>query len=183
MSLPGPGVSISGRDAGGRSREARLRADRARRLFGWCAVGFVGAAVVVAVVNAIAPVAHGWWLVAYLALVGGLSQALLGTGPAAVVAAAGARQPGEAATWSGLALWNTGTLVVAIADLADAPAGVLTGSVLLLTALGVFAMRLRTIVTARLRLSLWVVGYALLLVFLAGSVLVGAALAEALPGQ
>jgi len=182
MSLPGPGGSVGGRDAGARSREGLLRADRPGKLFEWCAAAFVGAAVVV--VNANAPVADGWWLVAYLALVGGLSQALLGTGLGAIVAAAGAQQPGQAATWSELALWNTGTLVVAIADLADAPAGVLTGSVLFLIALGVFAGGLRrTIVTARLPLSLWVVGYALLLVFLAGSVLVGAGLADALPGQ
>jgi hypothetical protein len=166
------------------ARQPVLHARFPERAFGWCAAAFAGAAAVTAAVHAITSIPHGWWLVAYLALVGGLSQSLLGTGLAALVSRSGSLRPGAAATWSELGLWNTGTVIVAIADLSAAPVGVLTGSALLLTALGFFAAALhRTSASARRPMPLWVIGYTLLVAFLAGSVLVGAGLAEALPGQ
>jgi hypothetical protein len=155
------------------------------RAFGWCAAAFAAAAAITAAVHAISSIPHGWWLVAYLALVGGLSQSLLGTGLAALVSRSGSHRPGAAATWSQLGLWNAGTVMVAIADLGGAPGGVLAGSALLLAALGMFAAALRrTRASARRPVPVaWISGYVLLIVFLAGSVLVGAGLAEALPGQ
>jgi hypothetical protein len=147
-------------------------------------MAFAGAAGTIAVANTIAPVAHGWWLVAYLALVGGLSQSLLGTGLSVLAIRTGARTPAESTTWSQFALWNTGVVIVAIADLAAAPVGVLIGSVLLLVALGFFAVALRqTKATAVSPMALGVIVYGLLIAFLVASVVVGAGLAEALPGQ
>ena len=50
------------------------------RGFAICASAFVVVAATVAVVQATAPFTHGWRLLAYLKLVGGLSQLLLGSG-------------------------------------------------------------------------------------------------------
>jgi hypothetical protein len=83
-----------------------------------------------------------------------------------------------------LLLWNAGTVIVAVADLASTPAGVLVGSVLLLLALGAFALSLRRVeITAQRPMRAWIRSYALLIAFLVGSVIVGAVLAGALPGQ
>jgi len=154
------------------------------RAFGSCATVFAVAAGIVAVANAVVPFAHGWWLVAFLALVGGLSQSLLGRGLSVLVARTGARRTVESTTWAQLALWNVGVVFVAMADLAAAPAGVLIGSVLLLAALGLFAVALRrTVATAVSPMPAGVIVYGVLIVFLAGSVILGAGLAEALPGQ
>jgi hypothetical protein len=72
-------------------------------------------------------------------------------------------------------------VTVAVADLVEAPAAVLAGSVLLLAALALFSLELRRI--GRRPLGAWRVAYVALVAFLAVSVAVGAALAEALPGQ
>jgi hypothetical protein len=147
-------------------------------------MAFAGAAGIIAVANTIAPIDHGWWLVAYLALVGGLSQSLLGTGLSALAIRTGARRSAESTTWSQFALWNTGVVLVAVADLTAVSIGVLLGSVLLLAALGFFAVALRrTSATAVSPMPVGVVVYGLLLVFLIGSVVVGTGLADALPGQ
>src|SRR5690348_11056072 len=43
-----------------------------------CAAAYLAAAALVGAVHASAPVTRGWWLVAFLSLVGGVSQLLLG---------------------------------------------------------------------------------------------------------
>lgn len=155
-----------------------------KSLFARCASAFVVAAAIVAVARGATPFAHAWWLVAYLALVGGVSQALLGPGLSAIAARAGARGASHTTTAAQLVLWNVGTVAVAVAVVLDAPPGVLAGSVLLLVALGSFARSLRrTGAVALRRTRPWAVGYAALVVFLVSSVFVGAALAGALPGQ
>src|SRR3954447_7189716 len=103
--------------------------------FAICASGFVVVAGAVALVQASAPFARGWWLVAYLILVGGLSQLLLGSGLIALAKRSAARAPGAIGTRAELLLWNTGTVTVAAADLGEAPGGVLAGSVVLYGAL------------------------------------------------
>jgi hypothetical protein len=156
----------------------------ANRRFVICAGAFVVASAAVAVVQATAPFARGWWLVAYLILVGGLSQLLLGSGLIALARRSAARKPGAMATRAELLLWNTGTVTVAVADLGEAPAGVLAGSVALYAALVLFAIGLRRVtITARRPPTRWLRGYALLLIVLGGSVLIGTGLAGALPGQ
>jgi len=144
-----------------------------------CAAAFVLAAAVAVAVRLVTPFAHGWWLVAYLGLVGGVSQLLLGPGLSAIARNANRPAPSRKTSCAQLVSWNAGTVLVAVGVLAGTPAGVLAGSVLLLAALGSFAASLRH--TGRLRG--WSFGYALLVVFLVSSVFVGAALAGALPGQ
>ena len=144
--------------------------------FEGCAAAFTTAAVVAAIVRIAKPFGHGWWLVAYLALVGGLSQLLLGPGLNAIASSTG-RAPGVKTSSAQLVLWNAGTALVAIGVLAGTSAGVIAGSVLLLAALGSFAVSLgRTGPVTRG----WPLGYLVLVLFLVSSVFTGAGLAGAL---
>jgi hypothetical protein len=175
-----------GTGASPRQRNAAVSAllSREGRSFAVAGATYVAAAAVVAAVQTTAPIDHGWWLVSYLGLVGGLSQALLGSG---LVALATSSDAGTVVTerWVRFALWNLGVVTVALADLAEAPAGVLAGSVLLLAALARFTQSCLRIVKRRGRRSVvpWAGLYLALVAFLAGSVVVGTALAGALPGQ
>lgn len=175
-----------GTGASPRQRKAAVSALLARegRCFGVAGAAYIAAAAVVAAVQATAPIDHGWWLVSYLALVGGLSQALLGTGLVAL-ATSSAADTVVTERWVRFALWNLGVVTVALSDLAGAPAGVLAGSVLLLAALARFTQCCLRIVKGRRRRSVvpWAGLYLALVAFLAGSVVVGTALAGALPGQ
>jgi hypothetical protein len=144
---------------------------------------YLTAAALVAAVHATAPVTRGWWLVAFLSLVGGVSQLLLGPGLLALARRSGARAPDASAAAAALVLWNVGTLAVAVADLASSMAGVVAGSALLVAALALFAGALRRArATARHPAPGWVGAYAVLLVFLAASVVVGVLLARARGG-
>ena len=130
------------------------------------------------------PFTRGWWLAAYLFLVGGVSQSLLGPGLSVIARRADARGPAAKTMRAQLVTWNAGTLIVAVADLATAPSGILLGSFLLLVALASFTRSLGTArATALQPMPRWFTSYALLVLFLAGSVLVGTALGNALPGQ
>lgn len=101
------------------------------RIFAVCAVLFLAMAAIIAIINARAPFAHGWWLVAYLGLVGGVAQLLLGPGLIALASRGGANAPALQYNTGEIVLWNAGTVIAAVADLAAAPSGVLAGSVLL----------------------------------------------------
>ena len=148
------------------------------RTFAIVAAAFLVAAALVAAVNAAAPMPHGWWLVAYLALVGGISQLLLGPGLMALARRGDAAAGGRGAWRARLALWNAGTVIVAVADLADAPGGVLAGSVMLTAALLLYASGLHeAIVTAHRPTTGWARAYVGLLAFLAISVVIGTVLA------
>lgn len=139
---------------------------------------YLTAAAGIAVVHAGSPVTRGWWLVAFLSLVGGVSQLLLGPGLLALSRRSGAPAPPRRTAGAELALWNGGTATVAIADLASSFAGVVGGGVLLGLALLLFARDLRTVRTAAPRPALeWVRAYAGLLGFLALSIAVGVLLA------
>ena len=78
--------------------------------------GFVIAAAVVGTANVLAPFERGWWLTAYLFLVGGLAQLLLIRGQDALTA--GRREPPASLVWMQWGLWNAGTAIVAVADMA-----------------------------------------------------------------
>jgi hypothetical protein len=117
-------------------------------------------------------------LVAYLALVGGLAQLLLFAGLVALTSRSGARMPGAAAVRTRAALWNAGTLIVAVMDLVELRAGVVIGGGVLVAALVLFARDLHAVDVAAPRLrDRWIAGYALLLVALGCSVAIGVALA------
>ncbi len=124
------------------------------------------------------PLDRGWWLVAYLSLVGGVAQLMLGPGLLALARLRQAPSPTGPALFTRLALWNVGTLLVAAANMARAMAGVVAGSVLLLAALALFTGDLRLLRAAASEAApRWLRGYAFLLVFLGISVGVGTALA------
>jgi hypothetical protein len=129
---------------------------------------------VVAAVNSAAPFAHGSWLAAYLVLVGGSAQILLAGGHAALSAGVGA--PGRSR--GRLVLWNFGSLAVPVGVLADSGAWVTAGSVALLCALALFA---RGVSQPRGH-GRRAIAYLVLVVALASSVIVGSALAGAVPG-
>ena len=143
-----------------------------------CAVAFVGAAAVVAAVHVATPIARGWWLVAYLTLVGGIAQLLLFAGLAALTRRSGARVPGADVMRTRIVLWNAGTLIVAVMDLVELQVGVVIGGGVLVVALVLFARNLRAVDVAAPRLrDRWFAGYALLLIGLGCSVAIGVALA------
>jgi hypothetical protein len=172
-------------EAGGATLAARAARDselRFRLLYTASAVAALLAATAVAVVRGVQPFDHSWWLVSYLALVGGASQLLLGAGRL-MLAATPASALGRRTPWAEWMLWNAGTLLVPVGVLADTAELVAAGSVVLLIALSLFAAASRTAAgpAREHRPYLW--AYRGLVVFLAGSVVVGAGLAEALPWQ
>lgn len=164
-------------DDGSESRSG-ARGSTGGRIFAVCGAVFLVAAAIAAIVNVRTPFAHGWWLVAYLSLVGGVAQLMLG--PGLVVLADRDGSHGRALRYgvAELALWNVGTVIVAVADLAFGPGGVVAGSVLLVVALAFFARELNDVSAVSSESGrAWRGMYALLLVFLAVSTIVGTVLA------
>jgi hypothetical protein len=135
------------------------------------------------VANTASPFPHGWWLVAYLSLVGGLAQLLLGAGPYVLAGRARCQAQQDSLVLLQLGLWSLGTVTVAAGELAEVSPVLLVGSALLLIDLALFALGLsRFRQRAARSAAAWEFGYAFLLAFLAVSVLVGCALAGARPG-
>lgn len=129
----------------------------------------------VAAVNSAAPFGHGSWLAAYLVLVGGVSQILLGLGRSALRAP----RPARAVRRAQLALWNLGSLVVPAGVLANVALLVTAGSVALLAGLVLFA---RGLTPLRRDVRGLATLYFAVIVGLAVSVIVGSAIADAAPG-
>jgi hypothetical protein len=143
---------------------------------------FVIAAAVVGAANVASPFERGWWLTAYLFLVGGLAQLLLVRGQEALTT--GPHHPSASLVWAQWSLWNTGTAIVAVGDMAQVMAAVDAGSVALLTALVLYHRGARRPGTAPGRHASGLGrGYTALVVVLASCVLLGTLLARALPGQ
>lgn len=160
------------------------RPTRPDRLSRGLALAFLLAAALAAALRTTTPFEHGWWLVAYLALVGGLAQLLLAPGRASGLSRVGAAHPPRAWLWCELALWNVGTLVVPVGVFTDGASAVLGGSIVLLTALVLYAAGLRRAARkARRSARGWERAYYALIGFLVASVLVGTRLGEALPWQ
>jgi hypothetical protein len=143
---------------------------------------FVVAAAAVGSANVAASFERGWWLAAYLFLVGGLAQLLLTRGHEALTI--GRRQPPASLVWAQWALWNAGTAIVAVADMAQVMAGVDIGSVALLIALVLYQLGARRAVVGSGRRPAGLeYAYLALVLGLASSVFLGTFLAGALPGQ
>jgi hypothetical protein len=100
--------------------------------FGVVAGALVVAGGLVSAVNSAAPFEHGSWLAAYLVLVAGVAQLVLGVGRLLLPA------PRRLAL-SQLVLWNAGVALVPVGVFADSLAIVLVGSAGVLAALAVFA--------------------------------------------
>jgi hypothetical protein len=146
----------------------------------WAFTAAAGAMIVVgglvAAINSAAPFAHGSWLAAYLVLVGGVAQLLLGVGclglPAPRLSARLRRTQ--------LGLWNVGNAAVAVGVLGDKVGLVVGGSLMLLGALAGFALGAGPAPSnARGRVIL----YRVAVLGLAGSVFVGSMLANSSPGS
>lgn len=155
----------------------RLLTRRVHSPFAWCASFCLAAALVAAVARAIEPFSHGIWLVAYLFLVGFLAQLLLARGQTTVLAAA-AQLDTDPPIGAQATLWNAGVVSVPLGVLVGARVFVLIGSVALLTALAAFWRASRPRRSASGAVSGGAgVGYLALMVFMAGSVLIGTGLA------
>jgi hypothetical protein len=140
----------------------------------------LAAAVLAAGARAIEPFAHGIWLVAFLFLVGFLAQLLLGHCQAALLAArvSGTSSPPIRAE---AAFWNAGMFAVPLGVLVGARLLVVLGSVALLTSLAAFSQAYRSLRSGSSASEALSVSYVALIVFMAGSVLVGTALAWDMP--
>lgn len=168
----------------GEEREWAGRDDAAiaRRVDGyaWAFVVVAGAMIVAgglaAAINSAAPFAHGSWLAAYLVLVGGVAQLLLGVGCLALPAPRLSARLRRAQ----LGLWNSGNAAVAAGVLIGAFGLVIAGSVVLLAALAGFALGAGSAAAnGRGRLIL----YRFAILALASSVVVGSLLADGSPGR
>jgi hypothetical protein len=130
----------------------------------------------VAAIDSAAPSANGSWLAAYLVLVCGIAQLLLGVGCLGLPAP----RPSALLRVAQLGLWNVGNAAVAGGVLADAFGLVVGGSVMVLGALVGFAVGGGPIYPgSRGRVIL----YRIVVLGLAGSVVVGGVLADASPGS
>jgi hypothetical protein len=160
----------------------RVTSDRAQGAASASSAAFVIGAAVVGAANVAAPFERGWWLTAYLFLVGGLAQLLLVRGQDALTT--GPHHPSAFLAWAQWGLWNTGTAIVAVADMAQVMAAVDAGSVALLIALVLYHLGTRRPgATPGRHASALGCGYTALLVALGSCVLLGTFLAGALPGQ
>jgi hypothetical protein len=131
---------------------------------------------VVAAINSAAPFAHGSWLAAYLVLVGGVAQLLLGVGCLVLP------EPRLSARLrrAQLGLWNLGNVAVTGGVLGDLLGLVAAGSVMVLGALAGFAVGGGpSYPGSRDRVIL----YRIMILGLAGSVVIGGVLAEASAGS
>jgi hypothetical protein len=156
--------------------------DRAQLAVTVSSAAFAIAAMVAGAANVLAPFERGWWLTAYLLLVGGLSPMLLSRGQNALATRRG--EPPAALLWMQWALWNAGTGTVALADMAQTMAGVDAGGVALLVALLLFLTGVRRAgKRPRRQAAALERAYVTLLVVLGSSVVLGTFLAGALPGQ
>jgi hypothetical protein len=163
------------------SRQGVTR-DRALGAASASSAAFVIGAAAVGAANVVAPFERGWWLTAYLFLVGGLAQLLLVRGQEALTT--GPHHPSAFLVWAQWGLWNLGTAVVAVADMAQAMAAVDAGSIALLIALVLYHVGARRPgSTPGRHASALGCGYTALLVVLGSSILLGTFLAGALPGQ
>jgi hypothetical protein len=161
-----------------------LVAARPGRLSVGSGLTFLAAVAPAAALSATDPFEHGWWLVAYLALVGGLSQLLLGLGRAWLLSRAGSPRPRESRLWAELTLWNVGASAVPIGVFTDSGPTILVGSAILLIALVLYAAGLpRAARNPQRPGGGWERAYYVLISFLVASVLVGTMLAGALPWQ
>lgn len=144
-------------------------------------VSLVAAAVSLAVWIS-EPFEHGAWLVAYLFLVGFLAQILLGRGQAALLSAAGLPTPTRGVRLAQALPWNLGVIAVPAGVLAETRLTVVVGSVSLLTALAFFAKTaLPEPPCPAVRPDTVGWAYALLLLVMTASTLIGTALAWDIP--
>lgn len=168
-----PGQPVGGMN--GWSAEHPGTIDGHSAMFAALGGALIVAGGLVAAINSAAPFAHGSWLAAYLVLVGGVSQLLLGLGRLLLPTPG----PSVGLRRAEMTLWNTGNLAVAGGVLIGAAAMVTLGSVALLVAMACFAVGAGP---GRHGGRGRVIAYHAVIVALAASVIVGSVLADAALG-
>jgi hypothetical protein len=141
------------------------------------AVVSLAAAAIALVFRLAEPFDHGVWLVAYLFLVGFLAQVLLAWGQTELRDSFPVRTSRGAST-SQIVFWNAGVIAVPLGVLAGTRIAVVLGSLSLLVALASLSSAVRPRLASASGDRRWLTqGYVGLLAFMAGSVVVGTALA------
>jgi hypothetical protein len=180
--LTSPGKARAGRTIPAESvRPVSRRLPRAAK---GAVAAFAACAIAVAAIRSLHSFDHGWWLVAYLSLVGAVSQFGLAWGYLRVVRLESRSIGDTRALMADLLAWNLGTVLVPVGVLASRSTVIVLGSVVLLATLAHVAVQTkapRSPSTDPWRA--WLHAYRALLLFLAGSVVVGTGLAGALPWQ
>jgi nitrite reductase (NO-forming) len=112
-------------------------------------------AVCAAVAYALSGPAWLHWLSLHLVFLGGISQLVLGAGQFFVCAFLATDPPSRVLTRAQLAVWNLGTLLVAVGVPAGSPAAVYAGAVLIAGGLILFALAMREMERRSLQRAPW----------------------------
>jgi nitrite reductase (NO-forming) len=159
--------------------EGELRPTDVVGAFFLCAIGFLLAAAIVGVVNALWPWSWGRWLALHLAFVGGVSQLVLGASQFFAGAFLATDPPPRALIRGQLVSWNAGTLLLAVAVPEGAAAATWIAVALLLAGLAQWGAGVVVIRRRSLRRTPWATRWYLAgTAFLAAGVLAGALLAR-----
>jgi hypothetical protein len=136
-------------------REGELRPTDVVGVFFVCGIGFLLAAAIAGVVQALSPWPWGHWLALHLAFVGGVSQLVLGASQFFAGAFLATDPPPRALVRAQLLAWNAGAILLAVAipEAADTAIGVAVG--LLLGGLVLWAAAVATMWRRSLRRSPW----------------------------
>lgn len=147
--------------------------------FLWLGIGFLVLAAATAAFGSAIGIERARWLAIHLALVGGVSQFVLGAAQFFAGAFLATGPPPRALIRAQMALWGCGTLLVAWGVAGARTAPTLLGAAALLGALAVFAAALAGLRSASLQRAPWALRwYLTAAAFLACGVVAGAALAE-----
>jgi nitrite reductase (NO-forming) len=157
-----PPIDHGDRPLGRRCRPRRLdpagpRPSELLAAFFFAALAMLAAAAVATVAHAATGDARLHWLALHLGLLGGVSQLVLGAGQFFVCAFLATTPPSRRLVAVQLAVWNSGTLLVAIGVPAAADPVTAAGGVLIAVGLGLFAASLRAMQRRSLQRARWAV--------------------------
>jgi nitrite reductase (NO-forming) len=137
------------------------------------------AAAVAAIADAVTGDVRLHWLALHLALLGGVSQLVVGAGQFFVCAFLATTPPSRHLVAAQLGAWNSGTLLVAIGVLSATDGLVTAGAALIAAGLGLFATSMRAMQRRSLQRARWAVRwYQASATCLVAGVLVGVLLAR-----
>lgn len=147
-----------------------------------CGIGFLVAAIVVGVAQAVSPWPWGRWLALHLAFVGGVSQLVLGASQFFAGAFLATDPPPRMLVRGQLLAWNAGAIVLAIAVPERGAAATWIAVGALLGGLALWGAAIATMLRRSLRRSPWATRwYVSGAAFLAFGTLGGALLARSVP--
>ncbi len=147
-----------------------------------CGIGFLLAAAVAGLIEAVSPWLWGRWLALHLAFVGGVSQLVLGASQFFVGAFLATDPPPRPLVRAELLAWNIGAVALAIAIPQAAGTAIWLAVALLVVSLGLWSAAIATMWRRSLRRSTWAVAwYCSGALFLGFGVLAGSLLAHGAP--